>query len=105
MEKMFIAPVAPRKRNHTSITGPKALPMRLVPACCTAKSDAMMQSVMMMTPVWRPPRSLSIIAILRSPSTAEVTVTAGVSTPSASSAAPTSIAGTMSHLPQLRTSE
>ena len=78
--------------------------MRLVPACCTAKSDAMIQSVMM-TPVWRPPRSLSIIAILRSPSTAEVTVTAGVSTPSASSAAPPSIAGTMSHLPQLRTSE
>ena len=50
-ENVHRPPVAPRKRNHTSITGPKALPMRLVPACCTAKSDAMMQSVMMMTPV------------------------------------------------------
>jgi len=46
-----------------------------------------------------------IFSLYSSPSTAEVTVTAGVSTPSASSAAPPSIAGTMSHLPQLRTSE
>ena len=43
--------------------------------------------------------------MLRSPSTAVVTVTAGVSTPSARRAEPPSIAGKISHLPHLRTSE
>ena len=43
--------------------------------------------------------------MLRRPSTAVVTVTAGVSTPSASRAAPPSMAGTISHLPQFFTRE
>ena len=44
-------------------------------------------------------------SMLRRPSTAVVTVTAGVSTPSASRAAPPSMAGKMSHLPQCFTRE
>ena len=40
-----------------------------------------------------------MLSIERRPSTAVVTVTAGVRTPSASSAAPPSIAGRISHLP------
>ena len=45
-----------------------------------------------------------MLSMLRRPSTAVVTVTAGVSTPSASRAAPPSIAGTISHFPQDLTS-
>ena len=97
--------MTPRKENQMSIIGPNALPILLVPACCTAKSAQMIASVMRMTFVCPTPRSLSIDGMLRRPSIAVVTVTAGVSTPSASSAAPPIIAGKMSHLPQLRTSE
>ena len=45
-----------------------------------------------------------MLGMLRRPSTAVVTVTAGVSTPSASRAAPPSMAGRISHLPQSFTS-
>ena len=102
---MCEAPVMPRKENQSSMTGPKALPMRLVPACWTEKSAVMMIRVMTTTLTWPVPRKRSITSMLLRPSTAVVTVTAGVRTPSASRAAPPSIAGTMSHLPQPRTSE
>ena len=81
------------------MTGPKALPIFRVPACCTAKSPEMIASVMMTTVHCPGPRKRSTAEMLRRPSTAVVTVTAGVSTPSASSAAPPSMAGTISHLP------
>ena len=94
----------PRKENQSSITGPKALPMRLVPACWMAKSTVMMSRVMSTTLAWPVPRKRLMESMLRRPSTAVVTVTAGVSTPSASSAAPPSMAGRISHLPQFFTS-
>ena len=96
---MCSSPVTPRKLNHSSMTGPKALPMRLVPACWTEKSAVMIKSVMITTFHWPAPRKRSMLSIERRPSTAVVTVTAGVRTPSASSAAPPSIAGRISHLP------
>ena len=95
----------PRKENHISITGPKALPILLVPACCTENSSAMISSVMMTTLACPVPRKRFMAGMLRKPSMAVVTVTAGVSTPSASSAAPPSMAGKISHLPQCLTSE
>ena len=95
--KMCSSPVMPRNENHTSITGPNALPILLVPAHCTAKSVLMMMSVMSTTRPCPAPSSRSIAGMLRRPSTAVVTVTAGVRTPSASSAAPPIIAGMMSH--------
>ena len=91
--------MTPRKLNHSSMTGPKALPILLVPACWTEKSAVMISSVMNTTFHWPAPRKRSMLGMLRRPSTAVVTVTAGVSTPSASSAAPPSIAGRISHLP------
>ena len=95
----------PRKPNQSSITGPKALPMRLVPSCCTEKSSVMIASVMSTTFHCPPPRKRSMLEIERRPSTAVVTVTAGVSTPSASRAAPPSMAGRIHHLPKSFTSE
>ena len=105
MEKICATPVIPRKENQSSITGPKALPIVLVPLCWTENSAVIMQRVMMTTFHCPVPRKRSIAEMLRNPSTAVVTVTAGVRTPSASSAAPPSIAGTISHFPQFLTSE
>ena len=102
---MCSPPVIPRKENQSSITGPKAFPIRLVPACWTEKSAVMMISVMTTTFHWPAPRKRSMLSMLRSPSTAVVTVTAGVRTPSASRAAPPSIAGTINHFAQSRTRE
>ena len=68
-------------------------------------TNMMISSVMNTTFHWPAPRKRSMLGMLRRPSTAVVTVTAGVSTPSASSAAPPSIAGRISHLPQPLTSE
>lgn len=101
---MCTSPVMPRKLNQTSMTGPKALPMRLIPARCTRNSARIIASVRIITRVCPAPRKESITGLVRRPSTAVVTVTAGVSTPSASIAAPPTIAGKISHLPQPRTS-
>ena len=89
-------PMMPRNENHTSITGPNALPILLVPAHCTAKSVLMMTRVIRTTCACPLPRKRFIAGMLRRPSTAVVTVTAGVRTPSARSAAPPIIAGKMS---------
>lgn len=82
----------PRNENHTSITGPNALPILLVPAHCTAKSVLMMTRVIRTTRACPLPRKRFIAGMLRRPSTAVVPVTAGVRTPSARSAAPPIIA-------------
>ena len=85
------------------MTGPKARPILEVPARWTANSRHTMTSVMMTTFIWLSPMMRWTAGMVRRPSIAVVMVTAGVSTPSASSAAPPSIAGMMSHLPYLRT--
>ena len=92
-------PVTPRKENHSSIQGPKAFPILLVPACCTENRAKMISSVMTTTFHCPSPKKRFITSMLRRPSTAVVTVTAGVRTPSASRAAPPSMAGKMSHFP------
>ena len=48
-EKMCSSPVTPRKENQISMTGPKALPILLVPACWMLKRPEMMSSVIRMT--------------------------------------------------------
>ena len=78
--------------------GPKALPMLEVPAFCTKNRPQMMRIVMMTTLLCPSPSRAWPTSMERRPSMAVVTVTAGVSTPSASSAAPPIMAGTMSHL-------
>ena len=65
----------PRNENHTSITGPNALPILLVPAHCTAKSVLMMTRVIRTTCACPLPRKRFIAGMLRRPSTAVVTVT------------------------------
>ena len=61
--------------------------------------------VIITTTLWRPPISTRIKGMVRRPSMAVVTVTAGVKIPSASSAAPPIIAGIISHFPKRFTSE
>ena len=62
-----------------------------------------MMSVMMTTFIWLSPMMSCTAGMVRRPSMAVVMVTAGVRMPSASRAAPPSMAGMMSHLPYLRT--
>ena len=83
--------------------GPNSLPMREVPARCMANNPQMMTMVMRMTVPWPSPKSAWPISMVRRPSMAVVTVTAGVRMPSASSAAPPIMAGRMSHGAHLRT--
>ena len=85
------------------MTGPKARPILLVPARCTANSRLTMIRVMTTTLVCPSPISDRMAGMVLKPSTAVVMVTAGVRMPSASSAEPPSIAGIMSHLPYFRT--
>ena len=80
--------------------GPKARPMLEVPARCTAKSALMMTMAMSTTRPWSLLTSAWPSGMVLRPSMAVVTVTAGVRMPSASSAAPPIMAGTMSHLAQ-----
>ena len=80
--------------------GPKARPILAVPMRCTKKSTMIMASVMATTRLWSSPSTACTAGMVRKPSMAVVTVTAGVRMPSASSAAPPSMAGMMSHLPQ-----
>ena len=100
-----LAPVIPRNENQITIAGPKARPILLVPARCTENRAVMMISTRITTFACPAPRTRSKKGMDRRPSTAEVTVTAGVSTPSASSAAPPIMAGNTSHFQVLRTSE
>ena len=99
----YSRPAPPRNRNQNVMTGPNAWPILDVPARCTAKSRHTMMSVMITTFIWLSPMMSWTAGMVRRPSIAVVMVTAGVSTPSASSAAPPSMAGMMSHLPYLRT--
>ena len=87
------------------MTGPNSLPMLEVPARCTANRTQTMAMVMATTRVWPSPSRAWPTGMLRRPSMAVVTVTAGVRMPSASSAAPPIMAGRMSHFAQRRTSE
>ena len=85
------------------MTGPKAWPILEVPTRCTANSRHTMMSVMTTTFIWLSPMMSCTAGMVRRPSMAVVMVTAGVRMPSARSAAPPSMAGTISHLPYLRT--
>ena len=58
-----------------------------------------MMRVITTTFIWLSPMIAWVSGMVRRPSTPVVIVTAGVSTPSASSAEPPSMAGMMSHLP------
>ncbi len=89
----------PRNRNQTSMTGPKARPILEVPARCTKNRTHTMTRVIATTFAWLSPMIASISEMVRRPSTAVVMVTAGVSTPSASSADPPTMAGMMSQRP------
>ena len=80
--------------------GPKALPIMEVPARCMANSTQRMAMVIKTTTFWLSPMMPWKNGIVRRPSMAVVTVTAGVRMPSASSAAPPTMAGMMSHLAQ-----
>ena len=46
---MFITPMAPKNKNQSVMTGPKALPMVEVPAFCKAKRVQRMMMVIMTT--------------------------------------------------------
>ena len=85
------------------MSGPNSLPIDEVPARCMANRPQIMMMVMMMTLVWPSPKSAWPHSIVRKPSMAVVTVTAGVRMPSASSAAPPIMAGRISHGATLRT--
>ena len=93
-------PVIPKNKNHKVITGPNALPIREVPACCMAKSEQRMMMVIKTTVCWFVPISAYIAGMVRRPSMAVVTVTAGVRIPSARSAAPPIMAGIINHFAQ-----
>ena len=95
-------PVPPRNKNHTIIAGPNILPMELVPLRWIINRMLMIASVITTTRCCPGPRKLSTTSMLRKPSTAVVTVTAGVRTPSASMVQPPIIVGTISHFPQSR---
>ena len=96
-------PEQPRKRNQRVMTGPKAWPIFDVPMRCARNRTMMIASVMATTLPCPSPSRRWPSSIVRRPSMAVVTVTAGVRTPSARSAAPPSMAGTMSHLACRRT--
>ena len=76
VDNTFQMPIAARARNHSTITGPNTLPTRSVPNRCAANSAANTIRVMGTTK-WPNPG-----AATSSPSTAPITVMAGVITPS-----------------------
>ena len=80
--------------------GPNALPMVEVPARCMANRTHRIVMVMSTTMPWLSPMMAWKKSMVRRPSMAVVTVTAGVRMPSARSAAPPIIAGMMSQRPQ-----
>ena len=92
-------PVMPKNRNQTNIIGPNALPSKLVPAFWQANKTEIIINVIKMTRFWSLFSSWSKTEMLCKPSMAVVMVTAGVSTPSASSAAPPNMAGMTKYLP------
>ena len=63
-------------RNHTTVMGPKNLPMPAVPRFCTANRQKRMMMVSGITPF------LNVGEMTSSPSTADSTEMAGVMTPS-----------------------
>ena len=99
----FINPKKPRKLNHISIIGPNILPTTAVPNRWIENRRASIIKVIKITGIWREPNVVSNAGIVLNPSIAEVTVTAGVSAPSESRAAPPIIAGIINHLAYLRT--
>ena len=74
-----MVPRTPSIRNHTSMKGPKYRPIRPVPACCMRNMRKMISRTIGTTG--------TAGATRRSPSMADVTVMAGVITPSAMRAA------------------
>ena len=94
MPPMLIKPMTPRKANQTSMIGPKAFPMILVPIRWMEKSTSKITIVMTKTVVWLLTGTLPLPNSRPfSPSMALVTVTAGVRVPSARMAAPPIKAG------------
>ena len=97
MPPMLMTPMMPRKANQTSMTGPKAFPMMLVPIRWMEKSTSKMTMVMIKTVVWLLTGTLPLPnSSPFNPSIAVVTVTAGVRVPSARIAAPPIRAGQIS---------
>ncbi len=102
---MLIAPVTAMNRNQTSTVEPNTLPMRSVPRDCTANTARMITSAMNSVRLGFSSNTPCNAGSVCRPSTAELIDIAGVSTESARNAAPPIIAGTMSHLPYLRSNE
>ena len=72
----FHTPIAASARNHSTITGPNTFPTRSVPKRCAANSPASTTRAIGTTKRSSPGAATS------SPSTAPITVMAGVMTPS-----------------------
>ena len=96
LPSMLNRPAPARNRNHSVISGPNSLPIDEVPARCMANRPQIMMMVMMITLVWPSPSSAWPHSMVRRPSMAVVTVTAGVRMPSI-------MAGRISHGATLRT--
>ena len=88
--------------NQINIIGPKNLPMDAVPNCCIKKNRARIVNTIITTVLL--PSSIHSVGIFFNPSIAEVIDIGGVIIPSASKAAPPTIAGITSHFFLRRTS-
>ena len=97
LPSMLNRPAPAKNRNHSVMSGPNSLPIDEVPARCMANRPQIMMMVIMMTLVCPSPNSAWPHSMVRRPSMAVVTVTAGVRMPSAS------MAGRISHGATLRT--
>jgi len=89
--------------NHKNIIGPNAFPTTSVPNRWTMNNTKIITKVIMTMMFWSFPKRSKNCGIPRNPSIAVVTVTAGVSTPSANNAAPPIIAGMIRYLPPFLT--
>lgn len=89
----------PKNRNQTNIIGPNALPSKLVPAFWQANKNRNNNQCNQDDTILVIIQQLVKTEMLCKPSMAVVMVTAGVSTPSASSAAPPNMAGMTKYLP------
>ena len=92
-----------KNANQINITGPKILPIISVPKCWIKNKKLSITSTMIIIISWLFPNISLKLGKIFKPSMDEVTVTAGVSIPSASRAEPPTMAGTISHLARRRT--
>lgn len=77
LPSMLNRPAPAKNRNHSVISGPNSLPIDEVPARCMANRPQIMMMVMIITLVWPSPKSAWPHSMVRKPSMAVVTVTAG----------------------------